>query len=457
MTSTTSQSPVVVGYQDHGSDDALEWACQEAGRRGAPVRVLHAYAREQLYPWGYGYPLPVGDLAGVEEKMRARASSLLEEAAERVRARYPGLPLTATLAGSSPDAGLVTASQDATLLVVGRHERPPRGASHGSVSLSVAAHAACPIVVVPSPPAEGAAAADADGSGDIEVMAHAGPPPTLAALFAGQVVVGVDDSPEAADAVGFAFTQAAARGVGLVALHAWWVDPVLLAPSMPVDWNEMGAADQGAIDGLLAPWRARCPEVKVARDPRPDEHGRGPGDRLVRRRAAGGREPGARRVRPAAAGLGQPQGPAARPLPGGGGAPRPARGAARPRPVLKPHVLSRYGAGAPQRGHRRRTVVVLRMSGRQALERLTADSGEATSSSDLPSASTPRNDLDEAADDHDAGADEVAQRQQAVVAAVADERAVEPRAEGAEALRDREEERDGLGADSIGKISLTVR
>ena len=58
----------MVGYQDHDSDDALEWACQEAARRGAPVRVLHAYAREQLYPWGYGYPLPVGDLASVEEQ-----------------------------------------------------------------------------------------------------------------------------------------------------------------------------------------------------------------------------------------------------------------------------------------------------------------------------------------------------------------------------------------------------
>jgi nucleotide-binding universal stress UspA family protein len=265
MTSTTSQSPVVVGYQDHHSIDALEWACQEAARRGAPVRVVHAYAREQLYPWGYGYPLPVGDLATVEEKMRTRASTLLEEAADGVRTRHPELPLTATLAGSSPDAGLVTASQDATLLVVGRHERPPRGASHGSVSLSVAAHAACPVVVVPSPPAEEASAADAGGSGEIEVVAHAGPPPPLGALFAGQVVVGVDDSPEAADAVGFAFAQASARGVGLVALHAWWVDPILLAPSMPVDWNEMGAADQGAIDGLLAPWRARCPDVKVTR------------------------------------------------------------------------------------------------------------------------------------------------------------------------------------------------
>ena len=44
MTSTTSQGPVVVGYQDHDSDDALEWACQEAARRGHLFRVLHAYA-----------------------------------------------------------------------------------------------------------------------------------------------------------------------------------------------------------------------------------------------------------------------------------------------------------------------------------------------------------------------------------------------------------------------------
>src|SRR4051812_22193162 len=150
MTSTTSQGPVVVGYQDHDSDDALEWACQEAARRGVPVRVLHAYSRELHYPWGYGYPLPAGDLAGAEEKMRTSASELLERAAERVRDGYPGLPLTATLAGASPDAGLVTASEDATMLVVGRHDRPPRGASHGSVALSGAAHAACPVVVVPS-------------------------------------------------------------------------------------------------------------------------------------------------------------------------------------------------------------------------------------------------------------------------------------------------------------------
>ena len=75
MTSTTSQSPVVVGYQDHASDRRPGVGLPEAARRGAPVRVLHAYAVSSL-PWGYGYPLPVGDLASVERRCgRARPPS----------------------------------------------------------------------------------------------------------------------------------------------------------------------------------------------------------------------------------------------------------------------------------------------------------------------------------------------------------------------------------------------
>ena len=366
MTSTTSQRPRRGG---------LPGPRQRSTRWSGPARRPHAGAP----PSACCTPTPVSSSTpgatgtrcrwvtwpASRSKMRTRASTLLEEAAERVRARHPDLPLTATLAGTSPDAGLVTASQDATLLVVGRHDRPPRGASHGSVSLAVAAHAACPVVVVPSPPAEEAAAAGAGGSGDIEVVAHEGPPPSLAALFAGQVVVGVDDSPEAADAVGFAFAQASARGVGLVALHAWWVDPVLLAPSMPVDWNEMGAADQGAIDGLLAPWRARCPEVKVARV-------------LARMSTAEALvtasseaellvvgQPWARRVRQPVAGLGQPQGPAARPAARW----RSSAAASSRRCTTSrcPESLpsERYGAGCPAggprpRGPRSRVVLAVR-------------------------------------------------------------------------------------------------
>lgn len=266
MTSTTTQqAPVVVGFQDHGSDEALEWACQEAARLGAPLRVLHAYPRELRYPWGYGYPLPVGDLHHAQERMRTNASSVLEDAVQRVRSRHPELAVTATLGSTGPDAALVLASQAAALLVVGRHGRHAAGSSHGSVSLSVAAHAACPVVVVPGPDADGAAAEAAEADADLELMGGDGPPPALRSVFAGQVVVGIDDSPETADAVGFAFAQASARGVGLVAVHAWWIDPTLLPPAMPVDWNELGASDQGIIDAVLAPWKARYPDVKVAR------------------------------------------------------------------------------------------------------------------------------------------------------------------------------------------------
>jgi nucleotide-binding universal stress UspA family protein len=265
MTITSAQqAPVVVGYQDLESDDALDWACQEAARREGPLRVLHAYSRDLSYPWGYGYPLPVGDLHRVEERMRTKASSVLENAAHRVRTRHPELALTATLASTGPDAGLVMASEGAALLVVGRHARPP-GSSLASVSLAVAAHARCPVVVVPGPAADDAWADAADAADEIEVVAAAGPPPEFRSLFAGQVVLGLDDSPESADAAGFAFAQASGRGVGLVAVHAWWIDPTVLPPSMPVDWNEMGASDQGAIDAVLAPWKARSPDVKVAR------------------------------------------------------------------------------------------------------------------------------------------------------------------------------------------------
>jgi nucleotide-binding universal stress UspA family protein len=77
----------------------------------------------------------------------------------------------------------------------------------GSVSLAVATHARCPVVVV----REGAAIEATDRP----------------------IAVGVDDSDRAQLAIGFAMQEAAARGVDLVAVRAW-------SPPHP-------------------PWRRRCP------------------------------------------------------------------------------------------------------------------------------------------------------------------------------------------------------
>jgi nucleotide-binding universal stress UspA family protein len=252
----TDPAPVLVGVEDVDAHAALRWAAVEAERLGLPLRVLHAYSTETSYPWGYGYPLPAGVLHDVEEAARSNALSVLEDAAERVRDEFPGLAVTTTVARTSAAASLVTASQEACVVVVGRRaHKHPWVAALGSVSLAVAAHAACPVVVVPE--SQGATPGTQPGTQpDL---------PFRPQRAAGQVVVGVDDSPESLDAVGFAFAHARAHDLGVVAVHGWWVDPAVMALAEGAEWAEIGAEDEVVVDAILAPWLARYPGVTVSR------------------------------------------------------------------------------------------------------------------------------------------------------------------------------------------------
>jgi nucleotide-binding universal stress UspA family protein len=247
MDTVTSRSgPVLVGISDDPGGLAVAWAAEEAARRGLPLRMLHAYSAEASYPWGYGYPLPAGVLHNAEEVARSNALRVLEDAASKVRAEHPDLAVTTTLARGSAAATLVNASAESCVLVVSRRpHKHPHLAALGSVSLAVAAHAACPVVVLP------------------HAGAAAGRPAT--GRTAGQVVVGIEDSPECLDAVGFAFTHAAARGVPVTAVHAWWVDPAVLALSEGAAWTELGSDEPVVVDAMLAPWVARYPGVPVTR------------------------------------------------------------------------------------------------------------------------------------------------------------------------------------------------
>src|SRR5215831_7157948 len=65
----------------------------------------------------------------------------------------------------------------------------------------------------------------------------------------------------------------------------------------------------------------------------------------------------------------------------------------------------------------------------------------------LPLRVDAERDLDDAAQDHDAGTNQVADEQASTVRAVADQPSVERGAERTEDLRDGEEDRDGFGAD----------
>ena len=258
MTAKTDVRPVVVGYQDETSDAALDWAAQEAVRRGAPLRVVHAYAPEVSYPWGYGYLVPAMTIDDVADRVRENATSTVQDAAQRVRDRYPDAELLESVANTDAAGALVTASKDAGIVVTGARARYHWPASLMSTALAVASHAECPVVVVPAPsePGHGRPAQKAELLDESERLSNA---------TAGQVVVGVDDSPECADAIGFAFAQAAAQGVGLAAVHAWWVDARLLSGEDLTGWADVIDEDRIAMSSALAPWQSRYPDVKVQR------------------------------------------------------------------------------------------------------------------------------------------------------------------------------------------------
>ncbi|GGO41474.1 universal stress protein [Streptomyces lasiicapitis] len=174
---------------------ALDWAADEAVRGGFPLRIVHASGWE----WYEGHEPSFGIN---RDAVRAQADRVLEEAADRVRARTGSVVVASEVLDEDPAAALIGESRRAAGVIVGSRGRGRlAGLLLGSVSLSVAAHAPCPVTVV------------------------RGGEQNLRGGF-GRVVVGVDEA--AGDgaagsgaAVGFAVRAARWRGAELLAVHAW--------------------------------------------------------------------------------------------------------------------------------------------------------------------------------------------------------------------------------------------
>ncbi len=124
----------------------------------------------------------------------------------------------------------------AQLVVVGDRGRGGVGGLLlGSVAATLAAHGACPVVVVRG----------------IE-------PPE------GPVVVGIDGSPLSEPALAAAFEAAAARAVPLVAVYAW--RDLLLDPGLAShDWAVVEQQGRAELAERLAGWSGKYPDVPVRR------------------------------------------------------------------------------------------------------------------------------------------------------------------------------------------------
>ncbi|MDV9192164.1 universal stress protein [Streptomyces sp. SR27] len=225
---------VLVGVD--GSESALravETAAQEARSHGAALSVVHAFVWPLLHvPLGpSAYGPPGGGL-------RQQAQDIVDTAVARARACAPEVDVTGEVIEGEPLTVLATRSRSAALAVVGsRGAGAFTGLLVGSVAVHLAAHAACPVLVV---------------------RGRERP--------SGPVLLAVDGSADSDAAVEFAFAEAAARGAELLAVHAWTptTGPADLTPLFH-GTEEIRGEEGRVLDGALAAAVARRPGLPVER------------------------------------------------------------------------------------------------------------------------------------------------------------------------------------------------
>jgi nucleotide-binding universal stress UspA family protein len=181
---------IVVGIDgSQSSANALEWGIERAQISGEQLDLVNVYSLTPALDF-YGYHAASQPLDWVVE-----SSSEVAQAAEaRVRAVAPALPCTATTILGHPAHVLAAASEGADVLVVGRRGNGAVASTLlGSVSNRLTTASRCPLVVM----------------GD-EAIPGTGP-----------VVVGVDGSDFAVNALRFAYGEAKLRQAALRVVSAF--------------------------------------------------------------------------------------------------------------------------------------------------------------------------------------------------------------------------------------------
>jgi nucleotide-binding universal stress UspA family protein len=120
-----------------GAHAALRWACDEARKRDAILRVVHAWSyldQHRRFDAHYG---------------EADARRVIDDALEALGSDAAGVDLESCTPNDLPVRALLDAAIGSDLLVVGaRGIGGFKGLLLGSVSHQVAQHAPCPVVIV---------------------------------------------------------------------------------------------------------------------------------------------------------------------------------------------------------------------------------------------------------------------------------------------------------------------
>jgi len=230
--SNTEQQPAIVVGID-SSDNAARaaaWAAREADERGLALILVHAVD----LPGGAG---PAAEPPGWANARREDGQKLLDRVQSSLQEQFPGLSITAEVADFSAAKSLVVMSGHAQFVVTGtRGHGGFAGLLLGSVSLKVAAHAQCPVVIVRG-----------DEAGEVR----------------NEIVLGVEpEQPEAP--IRFAFATAARLGAKVRVVRTWEPDPMYGGYYYADDTQSVEQRMADDVDALLKPMRDEFPGVEVS-------------------------------------------------------------------------------------------------------------------------------------------------------------------------------------------------
>ncbi len=223
------EQSIVVGVTESAvCRRVLEWVSVRARERGSRIELVSVVG---------GALGVVGEGPLLDEALRS-ANALLEREAELLRSR--GVIVDTRVARGDPVGELVETSMVFDLLAIGSdHGGPAGGPRRGLHGTRIVAGAYCPVAVIP----------------DFDLAGRHG------------IVVGIDRSPIARRALGFAFEEAERSGEPLTVLHTW--QPVPLPMSMDAYPHGYLAGAQAlaeeTVDLALAEIAPAHPRVPVTR------------------------------------------------------------------------------------------------------------------------------------------------------------------------------------------------
>ena len=232
MTTFVAPGSVLVGVDgSRGADLALAWAVQHAEHTRRPLVIVHATA-----------PVPADATVPQDDAVGVAGHTVMDRALLRARSRHPAVPVIALGPVGDPRAVLADLAADAVALVVGSRGRTPLASLLlGSVSVALASHAPCPLVVVR-------------------------PHPAVVAFNDLSVVVGVDGDGER-DALTLGYELASSQYRPLTVVHAVAAPPAFPYPDLigsELLSRSLDAAER-FLDETLTGYDAKFPDVVVRR------------------------------------------------------------------------------------------------------------------------------------------------------------------------------------------------